>query len=143
MNDPWQAESICRDILSIDPDNQQALVTLILCITDQFSDKFRTNISQAMKLIAELKDEYQQQYYKGLIYERQATAALNRANPRSGYIAYEHLMKAMDCYESAERIRPDEDEESILRWNACARIIERHKLERAPDEKDQQPFLDV
>ena len=36
LNDPEQAESICLDILAVDPDNQQALVVLILAITDQF-----------------------------------------------------------------------------------------------------------
>jgi hypothetical protein len=37
INDPSSAESICRDVLTVDPGNQQALVTLLLAITDQFA----------------------------------------------------------------------------------------------------------
>ena len=38
LNEPEEAESICRDILEIEPDNQQALVSLILALTDQIPD---------------------------------------------------------------------------------------------------------
>ncbi|GJM32700.1 MAG: hypothetical protein DHS20C18_17010 [Saprospiraceae bacterium] len=143
LNDPWQAESICRDILTVDPDNQHAVVTLILSITDQFDSKFRVSLSQALEMLSDLKNEYQRNYYKGLIYERQATAALKRASPRSGYIAYEYLIQAMDWYDKAEKSRPIDNEESILRWNACARMITQHKLRPAQEERDVQPFLDI
>ena len=36
LNEPVEAESICRDILDVDPENQKALVVLLLAITDQF-----------------------------------------------------------------------------------------------------------
>jgi hypothetical protein len=36
LNDPEGAESICLDILDVDPDNQDALVTIILALSDQF-----------------------------------------------------------------------------------------------------------
>ena len=36
LHEPWQSESICQDVLRIDPENEQALVTLILALTDQF-----------------------------------------------------------------------------------------------------------
>ena len=39
LNEPEEAESICRDILEIDPDNQQALTTLLLALTDQLLDR--------------------------------------------------------------------------------------------------------
>jgi len=143
LNDPWQAESICRDILSVDTDNQQAIVTLILSITDQFGGKYKTTLSQALKVVEDLDSEYQRHYYKGLTYERQATAALRRNNPRSHYIAYEHLMRAMKYYGEAEKHRPEGNEEAILRWNACVRMINRYKLEPAPEDQGIQPFLDV
>ena len=38
INDPTSAESICLDVLTVSPDNQQALVTLLLAITDQFGE---------------------------------------------------------------------------------------------------------
>jgi hypothetical protein len=142
LNDPWQAESICRDVIRVEPDNQQAVYLLILSITDQFSDKSRTGLSTVLKMTDQLMDTYQRDYCKGLVYERQAIAALKRPTPRSGYIAYEYLEQAMYWYEKAEQARPEKNEESILRWNACARLIMRHKLKPAPEEQGIQPFLE-
>lgn len=143
LNDPWQAESICRDILRTDPGNQSAVMTLILSITDQFEGEYRASLQQAMEMAGQIKDAYQAEYCRGLIYERQATAALKRSTPRSGYIAYEHLRKAMEHYEGAQKLMPTNVEDPILRWNACARMINRHNLKPAPEEKGVQPFLDV
>lgn len=143
LNEPWQAESICRDILNADPGNQQALYLLVLSVTDQFNTKFKRSLSAALEMAAQLEDPYEQDYSRGLIYERQATAALKRATPRSDYIAYEYLRQAMDWYAKAEKLRPADNEESILRWNACARIIMQSKLKPAPEEKGVQPLLDV
>ena len=36
LNQSWATESICLDILEIDPGNQPVLVMLLLAITDQF-----------------------------------------------------------------------------------------------------------
>lgn len=143
LNNPWQAESICRDILKADPDYQEAVYTLILSITDQFEGKYRTSLQQALEWIERLEDAYEQDYCRGIIYERQAKAALKRSIPRSHFIAHEFLSRAMYYYEKAEKIRPEKNEESILRWNACARLIMRFKLEPSPEEKGIQPFLDV
>ena len=38
INDPTSAESICLDVLTVDPENRQALMTLLLAITDQFGE---------------------------------------------------------------------------------------------------------
>lgn len=144
LNDPWQAESICRDILNADPGNQEAVYILILSITDQFEGKHKKSAAQALETVSKLTNEYQSEYCRGLIYERQARAALKRRTPRAGYIAHEHLMRAMHHYENAEKVRPKGNEESILRWNACARYIKQHKLIPPPsEEKGSQPFLDV
>jgi hypothetical protein len=143
LNEPWQAESICRDILAANAGNQEAVYLLILSVTDQFSGKYRTSLPKALELTDQLKDAYQRDYCKGLIYERQATAALKRTTPRAGYIAYEYLRRAMEWYEKAEQSRPEKNDESILRWNACARMIMQYKLEAAPEERDPRPLLDV
>src|SRR5437879_10049684 len=60
LNEPAEAESICLDILTADPDNQTALVTLILALTDQF-DRVDFNIGHAQfnELLPRLRDEYQ------------------------------------------------------------------------------------
>ena len=44
---------------------------------------------------------------------------------------YEMFRQAMDCFEKAEAIRPAGNDDADLRWNGCARIIQRNKL-RAP-----------
>lgn len=143
LNQPWQAESICRDILSTEPDNQQVIYTLILAMTDQFEGKFKRKLSQAVEEVNKLTDEYNIEYCSGLIYERQGTAAFKRKTPRAGYIAYEYLVRAMEHYENAEKIRPSSNDESILRWNACVRFLNQNKLKSSPEESGSQPFLDV
>lgn len=144
LNQPWQAESICRDILRTDPYNQQVIYTLILSITDQFdNNKFIPSQDKALEVVEQLTDPYQREYCTGLIYERQALAAFNRQTPRAGYIAYDSFQRALKHYEHAEKIRPEENDESVLRWNACIRFIQKHKLKESPQEKSVQPFLDV
>jgi tetratricopeptide (TPR) repeat protein len=143
LNDPWQAESICRDVLSADPENQEATYILILSITDQFGTKLKNTLQQVLDLTAQLKDTYQRDYCRGIIFERNATMVLKKSIPRAHYIAYEYLVEAMEWYEKAEKLRPENNDDSILRWNACVRRIEHFKLEPAPKEEGIQPFLDV
>jgi hypothetical protein len=33
----------------------------------------------------------------------------------------------MDCYERAEAIRPQGNDEAILRWNTCVRMMEKNQ----------------
>ena len=44
LNEPSEAESICLDVLAIDRDNQAALVTLLLALTDQFETAHRSPV---------------------------------------------------------------------------------------------------
>lgn len=143
LNQPWQAESICRDILRADPDNQQTIYTIILAMTDQFENRFKKGLTKTLEMVPKLTNKYEAEYCAGLIYERQAIAALNRQTPRAGYIAYEYLVKAMDFYEKAEKLRPPANEESVLRWNACLRLINQYQLHPSQEESGTQPLLDV
>src|SRR3974390_297692 len=72
LNEPWQAESICRDILAVDQDNQEATVMLILALTDQFDQGI--NVQGPLDLIPALNSAYQRAYYTGIIHERRAIA---------------------------------------------------------------------
>jgi hypothetical protein len=132
LNDPTEAESICRDILFIDPENQEALVMLILTLTDQFN--VGTTIHEANSLLSQLKDEYKREYYTGIILEREGKAAVSREFPDSKHDAYEWLKDAMESFSRAELIRPSDNDEAILRYNACARTIEKHHLTPRPKE---------
>ncbi len=47
----------------------------------------------------------------------------------------------MSCFEKAEPLRPPGHDDAILRWNTCARIIERNKLvPREPEEPIEFPL---
>src|SRR5262249_39975906 len=123
LNEPAQAESICHDILAVDSDNQKALTTLLLSLTDQFPADPAECFPQAKALVPKLRGEYEQLYYRGLIYERRGHAAALRDHPGSGAAAYEWLREAMEFFEQAEQRRPAGNDDAILRWNSCLRLI--------------------
>jgi len=143
LQDPWQTESICRDIMKVEPNNQLAILYLILAITDQFSNEKSGSSHEARELCIQLTSEYEQLYYQGLIEERLGKSALARTSPRVKYIAYEHYNSAMTFYEKAEKVRPEGNQDAVLRWNACVRRIQEFNLRPAQDEPRIQPFLDV
>lgn len=143
LQDPWQTESICRDILKIEQNNQLATVYLILAITDQFSNEKSGSYHEAKELCTLLTSEYEQFYYQGLIEERLGKSALARTSPRVKYIAYEHYRSAMSLYEIAEKIHPEDNQDAVLRWNACVRKIQEFNLKPSQDDYQIQPFLDV
>ena len=125
LNDSGEAESICLDVLRIDPENQRALVTLLLALSDGF-EHFEVEVARALAVLPRLRDEYDRSYYAGLIHERRAKAHFRRGGPGSGFVAYEGLREAMACYEKAEAIRPAGNDDAILRWNTCARLLNDH-----------------
>jgi hypothetical protein len=133
LNEPAQAESICYDILQIDLDNQQALITLLLALTDQFDQGIPVNRPQ--ELLPRLQGEYERAYYTGLIYERKARAQLNQGLLGAKFVAYDLLREAMFWYERAEAIRPPDNDDATLRWNACARSIRDQRLEPRVEER--------
>ena len=130
LNEPTQAESICLDILEADPANQQAIILLLLSLTDQFGNS--QTQARATALLPRLADEYHRAYYQGIIYERRARAQLHRTAPGGGNTAYHLLREAMQCYETAEKIRPTDNDEALLRWNNCARTIMSEHLQPSP-----------
>ncbi len=140
LNEPMLAESICLDILDADPENHKAVITMILAITDQFGSSSLTDMKQVKELVKRLPDEYDRQYYLGLICERQGKSKLDKHMPDGGFIAYEWLRDAMDHYEKAEAIRPPGKDDSILRWNTCARLIMRHNLKPRSEEYIEPPL---
>ncbi len=128
LNEPGAAESICLDILQIEPDNQDALVTLVLAMSDRFAKDYAVGDAQIKHYLDQISDEYERTYYSGIIYERRAKAVLDKNNPGTETTAYEFFRQAMSWFEKAEAIRPAGNDDAILRWNGCARIINRNKL---------------
>ena len=143
LNEAWQAESICRDILQVEPINQEAILYLILAITDQFGKDGTAKLDEAKDLCTNLNSKFEEKYYLGIIAERQGITSLSRNTPRAKYIAYEHHRNAMEFFEDAEKIQPKDNQDAVLRWNACIRRIEEFKLTPSPDDDSVQPFLDV
>jgi hypothetical protein len=142
LNEPAEAESICLDVLAIEPDNQKALVTLILAITDQYDrDGFRVDDGYATELLPRLSDDYARAYYAGVINERRAKSTLGNRMP--GTAAYQLLREAMTFYEQAEALRPPGNDEALLRWNTCARMIDKNASIRPEDDGEYgEPYLE-
>ena len=140
LNQPRLAESICLDVLEVDQGNQRAAIVLLLALTDQFRSSTKAS-KHALELANGLKDEYSKTYYTGIIHERQGAAALGSSLPGSDFDAYTWYREAMQFYERADQINKGENDDPILRWNTCARIImESHLKERPSD--DYQPMLE-
>src|SRR4029079_17971462 len=104
INDPSSAESICLDVLAVHPADQQALTTLLLAITDQFTEGPTEGVRRARELLPRLNDEYRQAYYAGFICERCAKAQLRRGILGSEELAFPWFRDAMEWYEKAEAL---------------------------------------
>jgi hypothetical protein len=141
LNEPGEAESICLDVLGIVPDHQAARITLLLALTDQFAEVTGAH-QHARALLPGLRHEYDRAYYGGIIAERRAKAQLARGGPGASVGVYEWLTEAMACYERAEAVRPPGNDDALLRWNACARFIERHPQLRPADERAEIEMLE-
>ena len=131
LNEPLEAESICQDILRVDPDNQQARVTLLLARTDLFDDEYVAALERAKAVLGSLAGEFDRAYYEGVIYERWAKAETRRGVPH--HVARGWILHAMQCFERAEGLSSPDNPDAILRWNTCARLLAR-EAEAAPAE---------
>lgn len=140
LNESSAAESICLDVLDIDPTNQEALVSLLLAITDQFGEELSDGVRRAREVLPRMQDEYERTYYAGIICERRARAQLHRGALGSAEVAAEWFREAMTWYEKAEPMRPHGNDESILRWNTCVRMLSRH--ERVEGPREYEPALE-
>jgi hypothetical protein len=123
LNEPWAAESICLDILAVEPAHQDALRVLLLARCDQFAHDTGGVVQRAKETLAALTGDYERAYYAGLILERRAKARLQQRAPGAGFVAYEWLREAMTWYEKAGVLRPAGNDDAVLRWNTCARIL--------------------
>jgi hypothetical protein len=140
LNEPEEAESICLDILEVEPDDQKALVTLLLARTDRFIHG-AGSLEVAREVLPRLKDEYERAYYAGIICERRASAVLVHGVPGSNFVAHDLLRQAMEEYGQAEVIRPPRNDDALLRWNTCARILNGNpNLRPRDDDRVEQPL---
>lgn len=139
LNEPEEAESICLDILAVEPENQEALTMLLLALTDQFGGAEGAQcFVRARELLPQLRGDYERYYYAGIVCERRISAQLERGGHRAEGSAYAWYQEAMEWYERAEANRPPDNDDAVLRWNTCARMIMKHHL--TPIEVDAETF---
>ena len=127
LNEPLEVESICRDVLEIDRDNQQAIATLLLALTDQFPRGLGPRVASGQRA-------------GGAPFERLRKSRTTRASFGSDRRSVSTTRKRRvgdtrptrdfagqwEFYEKAEKVRPPGNDDALLRWNTCVRIIESH-----------------
>ena len=144
LNEPEEAESICRDILVVDSEHQLARRMLGLAITDQFIGIASDRYLEAQSIFQSLRDPYERLYYTGLLHERHAKTQLLVGY--APHILLPLIEEAMSCFAEAEKIRPAGNDDSILRWNRCVRLLQSRPdfhFERPPasfDAEDMPPI---
>jgi hypothetical protein len=140
LNEPGEAESICLDILRADPENQSAVITLLLAVTDRFGKGYGVSDTQTKELLSRVKGDYERAYYTGILAERRAKAKLAQGTPGSRHYAYDGFREAMTWFEKAEEVRPPGNDDALLRWNTCSRIIEKNRLVPREEENVEPPL---
>ncbi|MGC2109700.1 MAG: hypothetical protein WA655_09295 [Candidatus Korobacteraceae bacterium] len=144
LNQPEEAESICRDILAANPANNVGLRILGLALTDQFTGQARDRYAEVEEIFGSLVDPYERLYYTGILHERRMKAQLRAG--RSAHTLLPLLEEALRCFADAEKIRPTGNDDSILRWNSCVRLLQsRSDFERQAelvsfDAHDSPPY---
>src|SRR5271155_191010 len=122
LNEPEEAESICRDILIVEPEHQLVLRLLGLSLTDQFTGVGTDRDREAEDIFQHLIDPYERLYYTGIVYERRAKAQLRAGQPANSLLPL--FEQALRFFAEAETIRPEGNDDAILRWNRCARLLQ-------------------
>lgn len=119
LNQPEEAESICRDVLAVDDNHQTAWKLLGLALTDRFGSGQVGLLEEAIAAFEKLHDEYERVYHIGVAWERAAKGHVERNEAHSAVTSFEH---ALALFEKAERMRPSSPD-PVLRWNRCVRLL--------------------
>lgn len=123
LNQPEEAESICRDVIEVAPDNEDAWRTLGLALTDQFPSRWMTLFDEARSAFAKLKAEYERAYYAGITWERYAKAQVEAGRAHNAIHAFE---EALARFDEAEKLAPNGVPNPLLHYNRCVRALTTH-----------------
>ena len=140
LNEPAEAESICRDILAIDPDNQPALKILTLALTDQIP-KERAAFQEALVSAGRLEEAYERVYYAGIAWERRAKARHEEGGRGSQHAVHDWISRAMSCFAEAEAVRHPGNDDALLRWNTCVRFLHQHPQYAEFEQEVAEPLM--
>ena len=122
LNEPEEAESICRDVVAAEPKHMLGLRTLGLAITDQFTGETSDRYSEVEAIFQRLAEPYERVYYLGLLCERRVKAQLRAG--RAPHTLLPLLEKALQYFVEAEKFHPPGNDDAILRWNRCVRLLQ-------------------
>ncbi len=140
LNEPFFAESICLDVLATDSTHQRALAIYVLSLTDQFKVSMG-GASKARAALSRFTSGFDKLYYGGIISERSAVALLESAATGVNVTAWHHLHDAMSAYEKADGVQTDAtNDDALLRFNTCVRLIEAHRLTEPTEDKHDYPL---
>jgi tetratricopeptide (TPR) repeat protein len=123
LNQPDDAESICRDVLAVSPEDVDARRTLGLALTDRFPTAWMTLFDEACAAFARLPSEFERVYYTAIAWERYAKAQLEAGREHNAIHAFE---EALGRFEQAERLAPKDDPAPVLHYNRCVRALTTH-----------------
>ena len=140
LNEPTEAESICLDVLEVEPDNQKALVLLLLAATDRFDDGHSDALPRARAAYARIESPYERAYFGGILLERWAKSRLRHGGMGTGEVVYDLLRKAMENFQEAAELAEPGNDDALLRWNTCVRILER-RPDLRPAPEHAQPMM--
>jgi tetratricopeptide (TPR) repeat protein len=138
LNEPEEAESICRDILAVESQHQRALRLLGLALTDQFTGQGSDRYRETEQIFQQLQNRYERLYYTGILCERRAKSQLNAGHPPLSVLAL--FEQALQSFAEAEEIRPAGNDDAILRWNRCVRLLQNPAYEWGELEHELVPF---
>ena len=138
LNQPEEAESICRDVLDMAPDNEEAWRTLGLALTDRFPTAWMSLFDEACAAFEKLSSPYERVYYTGIAWERFAKAQLLAGRTHNAMHAFE---EALGRFDEAERCAQKEEPAPILHYNHCVRALTTHpELVRASEAPNQPHY---
>jgi hypothetical protein len=140
LNEPFFAESICLDVLAIEPKHQKAIVLYVLSLADQLRGGVEAGMARAREAIAKLESAYEREYYTGILFERRGVAMLESHGMGARESAWQAIMDAMASFEAALPLRPAGDDDATLRWNTCARLIAAHQLSEPERQRSDFPL---
>jgi tetratricopeptide (TPR) repeat protein len=120
LNQPEEAESICRDVLDVAPENEEALRTLGLALTDRFPTAWMSLFDEACATFAKLPRAYERMYFTAIAWERYAMAQLAAGRAHNALHAFEEALKG---FEKADSLGSPDDPAAILHYNRCVRVL--------------------